>query len=883
MDSVRFKAHLQYTFLILVILAAPGAHAELAPFYQAIGQVSISVDAMGTIDASGTVDVDKPPGSTVRKAFLISNSNGLFDSPEIANGDVSLAGTPVVWDAGEFNGASQFFHNVYADVTDIVAPIIDAASPGINSIAISEARTNTINGEILVVVFNDPSRPSDSSIILLFGGQETDGDTFLISLAEPVPSDPEVVDFGIGVGHGFQGDFGTDMVNLIDVNGARLTSSAGGEDDGAAANGALITVGGIGDSRSNPPPFDPSTEFRTDDELYDLRGFLNEGDEVVEIFSVNPTDDDNIHFAYLVSTLATAVAPPLDPPGEADLEGTLNPNLPTIVLTHGLQDEDNNVADLWTGFGPTQAGGLIQEALGQAAGNFNIVQYVWEGAFQPFDCLFDRLPDDDSYIAASNNVVDAGVRLASLLAEELGASYDKDVHFIGHSLGTAVNSHALSTLLDALPNISAAQFTALDRPHHLVNKICGLTASEEAVHGFDGNFFSNVLPVGRSGLDLRIDNYFALEGAGVGDMAFGPIYNHPELINPNDLDNATFGGEGVDNNHSGVQQWYRWTVNPVHPLPAGNSVCTGGVFSDPPFGYDDSLDPCEEGWNWSLFGPSPSDFPEPNGGPIPVTADDPAEVIEAVEFGCDITGTPPAPITITCEEEGARRSPSGNAANPFAVLEVAVPEQAVSMSFEYNFISRGSGDYAAVFVNEVPVWILSGESVLEENTFYPVTGIPLGLVGNQASLKIVLYSVGTPNAAFALRNLSFQVPAGDCTPDATTLCLPEDNRFEVKVHWETAQGGGGQGDGFAVPLDSLNIKKGGIFYFRDPENPEFLVKIINGCGLNNRYWVFYAATTNVGFDLTVRDTEANAIKVYTNPDVHPASTITDTQAFATCP
>ncbi len=47
--------------------------------------------------------------------------------------------------------------------------------------------------------------------------------------------------------------------------------------------------------------------------------------------------------------------------------------------------------------------------------------------------------------------------------------------------------------------------------------------------------------------------------------------------------------------------------------------------------------------------------------------------------------------------------------------------------------------------------------------------------------------------------------------------------------------------------------------------------------------MFYAATTNVGFELTVRDTATDTIRVYTNPDVHPAETVTDTQAFATCP
>ena len=104
----------------------------------------------------------------------------------------------------------------------------------------------------------------------------------------------------------------------------------------------------------------------------------------------------------------------------------------------------------------------------------------------------------------------------------------------------------------------------------------------------------------------------------------------------------------------------------------------------------------------------------------------------------------------------------------------------------------------------------------------------------------------------------------------------------MTVYWYTAQGAGGDGDAFAIPLDSLGIDQGGIFYFRSSGNPEFLVKVLNGCPVNGKFWVFYAATTNVGFDLTVIDTVAGVTRVYSNPDVHPADTITDTHAFDTC-
>ncbi|TSC68000.1 MAG: hypothetical protein G01um101466_584, partial [Parcubacteria group bacterium Gr01-1014_66] len=55
---------------------------------------------------------------------------------------------------------------------------------------------------------------------------------------------------------------------------------------------------------------------------------------------------------------------------------------------------------------------------------------------------------------------------------------------------------------------------------------------------YNTDFFARTLPIGRPGLNLRIDNYYSRGGAGVGDVANGPVYNHPELINPNDLDDT---------------------------------------------------------------------------------------------------------------------------------------------------------------------------------------------------------------------------------------------------------------------------------------------------------------------------------------------------------
>lgn len=87
--------------------------------------------------------------------------------------------------------------------------------------------------------------------------------------------------------------------------------------------------------------------------------------------------------------------------------------------------------------------------------------------------------------------------------------------------------------------------------------------------------------------------------------------------------------------------------------------------------------------------------------------------------------------------------------------------------------------------------------------------------------------------------------------------------------------------GKSVPLASTDSA---LFWFFQPANFELLIKMVDGCSLNDRYWVFYAATTNVAFTIRVHDTFADETVTYTNT-IGSTSNIarTDSDAFATCP
>jgi hypothetical protein len=295
--------------------ASPAATGGINPVVTETGKITVSTDGLGTNNASGgSIQVQKPAGATVRGAYLGAASTG-FSQRTLVNGDVKLAGSAVSFSTVIPNGI--FSSNGFANVTSIVKPVVDAAPAGIVNLHVDEVATFGIDGEALAVIFNDPSQAVSNTVALLFGAQQTTGDTFAIGFANPInKSDPNLkLNMALGISFGFQpsGQF-----SQIDVNGQRLTTSAGGQDDCPTAesciNGALLTMGGIGDSNANPPnptatdiTCGPPAAPRCDDELYNLLPFVQTGDTSIDVATVNPSNDDNIFFGAFTLNSTTAV------------------------------------------------------------------------------------------------------------------------------------------------------------------------------------------------------------------------------------------------------------------------------------------------------------------------------------------------------------------------------------------------------------------------------------------------------------------------------------------------------------------------------------------------------------------------------------------------
>lgn len=165
---------------------------------------------------------------------------------------------------------------------------------------------NSIDGEVLAIVYSHASRPL-GSVALLNGGQNTGGETSFVNFASPLP-DPTLSGFVAELGLGISFSC-CSQSSVVKINNTTIANNAGNFDDGLASqDGSLITVGGIGDIAAN------LQDYANDGELYDLKPLLQEGDNSLSIFTINATNDDNIFFAslYLTAEIGSVTPEPID-------------------------------------------------------------------------------------------------------------------------------------------------------------------------------------------------------------------------------------------------------------------------------------------------------------------------------------------------------------------------------------------------------------------------------------------------------------------------------------------------------------------------------------------------------------------------------------------
>ena len=291
----------------------------LNEMFRVSGKVAVSVDGVNLLDAqTGTIQVEKPSNdATVLGAYLtLAAMPGHYTSTAPTGVRLNYNQTVTFTHSARartpnlgFSGNFWEWANFLADVTSLVKPGIDNASSGVINVPIGEgADYGKINGTSLIVIF-DVGTGGDNTVIFMFGTTDPAGSTTTSNFSALGGSQLSGHFLSLGVSYSGQFDdfvqsSSIDLTSSSRQGPARLTSIAGGANDGQ-----LFTVGGVGDSTSNPQGAVWGTH--TDDELYDISSFLASGDTSLAISSRNASGDDNLFQAiiYLKGVAAQGAAP----------------------------------------------------------------------------------------------------------------------------------------------------------------------------------------------------------------------------------------------------------------------------------------------------------------------------------------------------------------------------------------------------------------------------------------------------------------------------------------------------------------------------------------------------------------------------------------------
>jgi hypothetical protein len=285
------------------------------------GHGGYSSDGIGESDG-GSLRADVPAGSTVRQAYLYGSYESYpSGQPSLTTFErtVSFDGAPVVLtEVSKTDTVNDTFYAARADVTTTVAAQVGGGG-AVTSFAASGPPGRPLHGLALVVIYENPASPRES-IAILDGFASPSGDNAKLTYSAPLNTG--VAGFratmALGIGWSAQGSMGDHacyggQASTVDVNSARLASCAGNADD---SPNSLITVGGVGDSFTNPTdPFDDYDGNGDDDELYDLAPFVGDGDAELNIDTTNASQDDNVFLAVIeIAARASAATNGQTPP-----------------------------------------------------------------------------------------------------------------------------------------------------------------------------------------------------------------------------------------------------------------------------------------------------------------------------------------------------------------------------------------------------------------------------------------------------------------------------------------------------------------------------------------------------------------------------------------
>ena len=87
-------------------------------------------------------------------------------------------------------------------------------------------------------------------------------------------------------------------------------------------------------------------------------------------------------------------------------------------------------------------------------------------------------------------------------------------------------------------------------------------------------------------------------------------------------------------------------------------------------------------------------------------------------------------------------------------------------------------------------------------------------------------------------------------------CIDSDGRFLVRVSYRDPNNPDryGRPVSKSARMSTFRVSdSAALFYFFSPDNPEMLLKVLNGCGVNGYWWVFGSAATDLSYEISVSD------------------------------
>ena len=468
---------------------------------------------------------------------------------------------------------------------------------------------------------------------------------------------------------------------------------------------------------------------------------------------------------------------------------SVDPNQPTIVLTHGWIPTTNGVPV----FTPNGIADWPTTMTAQLRGNG-----VFTGNIVAWDWSYVARSDITSPGIPEQQTGDQGQILGEKLLLALGANYSKRIQFIGHSLGTLVNGYAANYLHgDRWAGENVSPF-----PWPGTNTLMTLFDEAEVARGFNSIWPWIDILVGRNGNPLAqpkpyehplpkqfawAENYVAAVGL-LQTNAANVILTNKFPASAPDVESwlgnfATFHAYPVDWYNTTIQSYnsamgYVWPYFWSHgDAEFENAPTNGSVYVQAGSEYNLTV----TNWNYgtNLLAAryqtyrNALGYAQENGSPdsAAVNGNGNGEyIVDALPaFESAIHGiifrllTTPANTLPASQLKVhplglAQNDTSGNTNIPaYAWMPLGVPANAVSLSFDYIIQGDWQGDSLAAAFNGTNVLSLPGNQI-ETNILFSSGSIDVSTYAGQTNEFFIGIVGGTStNAQLTVENLTFSI------------------------------------------------------------------------------------------------------------------------------